>query len=165
LIIRETHLTNIHGGGAAMSTLDKVHKRDQFSRLCQHSGMSIAMFKKNFENLVSEMDGLGMDQPPDDQLALIYLGKLDRSRYDKMNVQLRNDALRGIAFPGTLKQAYDFASNWKKLDNVKTSTSGDIDSSYAFVLCDDIIPVSPDRGRKYTKRPVSKAPVSKARSA
>ena len=59
------------------------------------------------------MDGLGMVQPPDDQLALIFLGKLDRSRYDDMNVQLRNDASRGIAFPATLKLAYDLASNWK----------------------------------------------------
>jgi hypothetical protein len=67
------------------------------------------------------------------------------------------DLNNGHGFNATAISTYDLASNWKKLDNVKTSTSGDIDSSYAFVLCDDIIPVSPDRGRKYTKGPAPKA--------
>jgi hypothetical protein len=75
LIIRETHHTNLHGGGATMTTLDKVHKRDEFSRLYQQPGMNIALFKKKFEDLIIEMKSLDIDLPPDDQLALIFLDK------------------------------------------------------------------------------------------
>ena len=132
LIIRETHLTAIHGVG--LGPLELVQMKNNFGQLRQKPGVSIGEFKKDFDVLYEALLGAGVAATAQPELAMLFLSKLDPLRYAAMLAQLTNDATLGRAFPATLHAAWSVSSGWKTA-NVKTSGGSDLQS--VFVLADD----------------------------
>jgi len=135
-IVRETHFTNVNGGGqAAQSVEDILNKQQEFAMLKQKNGESIAVFKKQFDDMVKTLISMGAPAMTEAQLGMSFLLKLDAGRHGNMLVELRNQAARGVGYPDTLKKAYDLASNWHTTVQEKTS-GGDMHS--VFVLSDNV---------------------------
>jgi hypothetical protein len=104
-IIVETHVTAIHGAGPAMRELEIVTLKSKLNNMRQKPNMTIGEFKKDFDDHV--------DLLPQAELAMMFLTKLDPTRYAQMMAQLTNDATLGRAFPQTLHAAWTIASTWK----------------------------------------------------
>lgn len=132
VIIRETHLTAIHGVG--LGPLELVQMKNKFGQLRQKPGVSIGEYKKDFDVQYEALLGAGVTATAQPELAMLFLSKLDPLRYAAMLAQLTNDATLGRAFPPTLHAAWSVSSGWKTA-NVKTSGSSDLQS--VFVLADD----------------------------
>lgn len=67
--------------------------------------MSIGEFKKDFDHQIEVITGAGVDPVPQPELAMLFLTKLDPTRYASMMAQLTNDATLGRPFPQTLHAA------------------------------------------------------------
>ena len=107
-IIRETHLTRIHGVG--LGPLEIVNMKNKFALLRQKPGTSIGEFKKEFDLQYEALRGAGVPVTAQPELAMLFLSKLDPHRYATMLAQLTNDATLGRAFPQTLHAAWSVAS-------------------------------------------------------
>jgi hypothetical protein len=103
VIIRETHLTAIHGVG--LGPLELVQMKNKFGQLRQKPGVSIGEFKKDFDVQYEALLGSGVTATAQPELAMLFLSKLDPLRYAAMLAQLTNDATLGRAFPPTLHAA------------------------------------------------------------
>ena len=110
-IIRETHLTAIHGVG--LGPLEIVQMKNKFNQLRQKPGISIGEFKKEFDVQYEAICGADVPATAAPELAMLFLSKLDPHRYAAMLAQLTNDATLGRAFPQTLHAAWSVASGWK----------------------------------------------------
>lgn len=143
-IVRETHFTNVNGGGAATQTIeDLITKQQELATLKQKPGESVAVFKKRFDDLLKTLKGMGAPEQSEPQLAMSFLLKLDPVRHGSMIVELRNQAARGVEYPNTLKKAYDLASQWYTAVQER-SASGDMSS--VFVACDRVQLMKPTGG-------------------
>ena len=103
VIIRETHLTAIHGVG--LGPLELVQMKNKFGLLKQNPGTSIGEFKKLFDIEYESLLGAGVTATEQPELAMLFLSKLDPHRYSAMLAQLTNDATLGRPFPQTLHAA------------------------------------------------------------
>jgi hypothetical protein len=99
---RDRHLTNIHGGGNAMRTLQVETKKAEFNAFSQKPSVSKTDFKNQFDSKLLIMEGMGKPRPEESQLAMNFLMRLDSSRYEDMMTSLTNAAARDIPFPNTL---------------------------------------------------------------
>ena len=131
-IIRETHLTKVHGIG--FGPLEIVNMKNKFGQLRQKPGTSIGEFKKEFDLQYEALLGAKVPVTAQPELAMLFLSKLDPHRYATMLAQLTNDATLGRAFPQTLHAAWSVASGWKTA-NVKIAGGSDMHS--VFVLADE----------------------------
>ena len=113
-IIRETHLTAIHGVG--LGPLEIVQIKNKFGQLRQKPGTSIGEFKKEFDVQYETIRGAGVPTAAEPELAILFLSKLDPHRYAAMLAQLTNDATLGRAFPQTLHATWSVAIGWKTAD-------------------------------------------------
>ena len=143
-IIRETHLTAIHGVG--LGPLEIVQMKNKFNQLRQKPGTSIGEFKKEFDVQYEAICGAGVPATAAPELAMLFLSKLDPHRYAAMLAQLTNDATLGRAFPQTLHAAWSVASGWK---TASTKIAGGSDLQSVFVLADDIT-ASPTQSKPAT---------------
>ena len=134
IIIRETHLTRIHGIG--LGPLEIVQMKNKFAQLRQKPGTSIGEFKKDFDIQYEALLGAGVPATAAPELAMLFLSKLDPHRYATMLAQLTNDATLGRAFPQSLHAAWSVASGWKTA-NVKIA-GGSSDMQSVFVLADEV---------------------------
>ena len=112
-IIVETHVTAIHGAGPEMRELEIVTLKTKFNAIRQKPNVTIGEFKKEFDDQISVITGAGVDPPPQPELAILFLTRLDPTRYASMMAHLTNNATLGIAFPQTLHAAWTIASSWK----------------------------------------------------
>ena len=131
-IIRQTHLTAIHGVG--LGALELVNLKNKLSHLRQKPNVSIGEFKKDFDLQIDVLRGAGVADTPQPELAMMFLTKLDPMRYASMLAQLTNDATLGREFPQTLHKAWTVASAWK---SASTKIAGGSDMNSVFVLADD----------------------------
>ena len=133
-IIVETHVTAIHGARPKMQELEIVTLQAKLNTIRQRPNMTIGEFKKEFDDQIEIITGAGVDAPPQPELAILFLIKLDPSRYAPMMAQLTNDATLGRPFPQTLHAAWTIASGWKGL-TYKGHNGGEMHS--VFTLADD----------------------------
>jgi len=98
-------------GGAQLRVQNRLILRKQFESFKQLPGVGVAAFKKDYSEKRTALTNLGVVAPAADEEALEFLGRLDPIRFSGMMTKLRNDALRGIAMPATLDNAYQIASN------------------------------------------------------
>jgi predicted lactoylglutathione lyase len=133
IIIRETHLTAIHGIG--LGALEIVNLKNKFGQLRQRTGASIGEFKKEFDLQYEVLRGAGVADTTQPELAMLFLSKLDPQRYAGMLAHLTNDATLGRAFPLTLHSAWSIASGWK---TATTKIAGGSDMHSVFVLADEM---------------------------
>ena len=54
--------------------------------------MTIGELKNDFDDHIEIITGAGVDPPPQPELAILFLTKLDPTRYAPMMAQLTNDA-------------------------------------------------------------------------
>jgi hypothetical protein len=111
IMIRETHLTAVHGVG--LGALELVQMKNKFGQLRQKPGASIGEFKKEFDLQYEVLLGAGIAATAQPELAMLFLSKLDPQRYAGMLAHLTNDATLGRAFPQTLHGAWSVTSGWK----------------------------------------------------
>ena len=142
-IIRETHLTAIHGVG--LGPLEIVQIKNKFGQLRQKPGTSIGEFKKEFDVQYEAIRGAGVPATAAPELAMLFLSKLDPHRYAAMLAQLTNDATLGRAFPQTLHAAWSVASGWK---TASTKIAGGSDMQSVFVLADEVTRLKSSKGSK-----------------
>ena len=142
-IIVETHVTAIHGAGPEMRELEIVTLKTKFNAIRQKPNVTIGEFKKEFDDQISVITGAGVDPPPQPELAILFLTRLDPTRYASMMAHLTNNATLGIAFPQTLHAAWTIASSWKAAVS-KQLPGGEMYS--VFTLADDDRK-EPGRGR------------------
>jgi uncharacterized membrane protein YgcG len=93
-IITETHLTAVHRVSDSMRVFDQMSLRTRFAHLRQKHGVSIGVFKQEYDELK------------------VFLSKLDIVRYGEMFSFLTNRAHMGKNFPATLHDAWQVASKW-----------------------------------------------------
>ena len=141
LIITSTHLTNANGGGDEMRLFDRIQLEREFAAFSQKN-LSIGIFITKFTEWKRTLVGAGVAETQQPQLALEFLSKLDAARYGSMMTDLTNQAMRGIALPQTLAEAYTVASNWRILKSPGSSQ----ETQSVFVLADDNRGKSDNRG-------------------
>jgi hypothetical protein len=64
-IITETHLTAVHGVSDSMRVFDQMSLRTRFARLRQKHGVSIGVFKQEYDELKATLIGAGVPAMPD----------------------------------------------------------------------------------------------------
>ena len=133
-IIVETHVTAIHGAGPEMRELEIVTLKTKFNAIRQRSNMTIGEFKKEFDDQIDVITGAGVEPMPQPELAILFLTKLDPTRYAPMMAQLTNNATLGIPFPQTLHAAWTISSGWKAA-SLRQQGGGEMHS--VFILADD----------------------------
>lgn len=144
-IIVETHVTAIHGAGPEMRELEIVTLKAKLNTIRQRPNMTIGEFKKEFDDQIEIISGAGVEPPPQPELAILFLTKLDPSRYAPMMAQLTNDATLGRPFPQTLHAAWTIASGWKGATYKGQHSGGEMHS--VFTLADDDMRDTRGRGR------------------
>ena len=158
-IIRETHLTNIHGIG--LGPLEIVQMKNKFAQLRQKPGISIGEFKKDFDIHYKALLNAGVPATAAPELAMLFLSKLDPQRYATMLAQLTNDATLGGAFLQSLHAAWSVASGWKTAD---VEIAGGSDMQSVIVFADEVTGTKFksagrfQRGNKKTKAPGTQKP-------
>ena len=133
IIIRKTHLTEIHG--SIIGALEIVNMKTKFSAMRQKPSVTLGEFKREFDIQISVLTGAGVAAIPEPELAVMFLTKLDPMRFGSMMTQLSNDAALGRAFPETLTKAWTVASTWKTT-NTKLNEASDMQS--VFICADDV---------------------------
>jgi hypothetical protein len=131
IMARDTHLTAIHGADDALKVMQKESERVAFTKFMQGPNTSIGEFKNTFDKELIKLAGLGIATPVEEELAMMFLLKLDPSRYADMIAVMSNMAITGIAFPDTLHSAYNAAASWKSV-KPKMSTGETMHSVFAF---------------------------------
>jgi hypothetical protein len=121
--------------------------RTRFARLRQKHGVSIGVFKQEYDELKATLIGAGVPAMPDAEDAMEFLSKLDMVRYGEMFSFLTNRAHLGESFPATLHDAWQVASKC----TVSGPVGGKIDASgellSIFALADERSPpLRPGRG-------------------
>ena len=128
-----------------MRELEIITLKAKLNTVRQKSNMTIGEFKKNCDDHIEIITGAGVDPPPKPELAILFLTKLDPSRYAPMMAQLTNDATLGKPFPRTLHSAWTIASGWKGT-NFRAHHGGEMHS--VFTLADEDTRDARGRGRR-----------------
>lgn len=115
-IIKDTHFTSANLGGKSRMML-KMQKIKEFNSMVQKTGERIANFKQRYDEVKKVLKELGASTPNVEDEGMDFLGKLDPRRYGHMLSSIHNDAGRGKAYPGTLREAYNTASTWLNRDD------------------------------------------------
>lgn len=134
-IIKETHHTNVNGGGAQIKRLDLLDLQTSYSLFKHEPGVVLGEFLKALVDRQDVIVAAGGTALSEEDKALHFLTKLDPARYASMMADMTNDAARGNELPKTLHAAWTIASNWKMVDTKKAATSQGMQS--VFVLADD----------------------------
>ena len=77
--------TAIHGAGPEMRELEIITLKAKLNTIRKKSNMTIGEFKKDFDDHIEIVTGAGVDPPPQPELAILFLTKLDPTRYAPMN--------------------------------------------------------------------------------
>jgi len=133
IIIRKTHLTEVHG--AVVGALEIVNMKSKFNSMRQKPNVTLGEFKRDFDIQISVLYGAGVTAIPQPELAVLFLSKLDPLRFGSMMTQLSNEATLGRPFPQTLIKAWTVASTWKTTSIKITDTS---DMQSVFICADDV---------------------------
>jgi hypothetical protein len=134
-IIRETHLTDVDGGGDEMRLQRKLKLSRGFECLVQKPGDTIGQFKSDFDHFLQVLESAGATPLTQPERALTFLNKLDPVRYGTMMVDLENGAVQGRAFPQSLAAAWTLASSWK-VKSTSGAKSGERGMESVFTLAD-----------------------------
>jgi len=119
-LIKTTHLTNTTGGGAMSTLFNKVTMRLASSSLKTNSPTR--------GRLCLQMGKLKKTEP---ELAMMFLARLDISRYGIMYTEMQNDANKGFAFPQTVSDAYNIAATRKEYRGV-AAVNGNLTGVFAY---------------------------------
>jgi hypothetical protein len=116
-----THVTAIHGAGPAMSELEIVTLKSKLNTMRQKPNMTIVELKEDCDDHLEVITGAGVELLPQPELAMMFLTKLDPTRYAQMMAQLTNDATLGRPFRQTLNAAWTIASTSTRLGECNTA--------------------------------------------
>ncbi len=83
-IIKETHSTNITGGGKLSLVSNKVTMRADFDSNYRQGKASVVEFKETFINSWKTLVANGKKEVPEEELAMMFLFRLDMTRYGAM---------------------------------------------------------------------------------
>ena len=135
LIIRETHLTNVSGGGPLMKDCEAEDREIEFNQFRQTEAMSISDFYQKYRDFRTMLNGMSVAAPTGAREAVKFLKKLDRARHGDMVRDLENAAKLGTPMPATLEDAYRIAGSWK-VKQVKADQAKPAQHS-AYVLAEE----------------------------
>ena len=130
-IIKDTHSTNTTGGGKLSLVCNKVTMRAEFDNNCRQGKMSVVEFKEMFTNSWKTLVANGEKAVPEEELAMMFLLRLDMTRYGAMYTEMQNDADKGLPFPTTVHQAYTIAANRKEY-KLHTGVANNMNAVFAF---------------------------------
>ena len=83
-------------------------------RLCQYPNESVATFKDRFDYAVKAFSHHNITPPPDDQLALMFIDKLDERRYANFKKKYMRDLKRAMKPPPTcIQEALDEVNKYR----------------------------------------------------
>ena len=145
-IIKETHSTNTTGGGQLSLMCNKVTMRADFDSNCRQGKTSVVEFKETFINSWKTLVANGEKEVPQEELAMMFLLRLDMTRYGAMYTEMQNDADKGLPFPTTVHQAYTIAANRKEYKLI-SGTSGNANAIFAFADAGESFPIGGRGGR------------------
>ena len=145
-IIKETHSTNTTGGGQLSLVCNKVTMRADFDSNCRQGKTSVVEFKETFINSWKTLVANGEKEVPQEELAMMFLLRLDMTRYGAMYTEMQNDADKGLPFPTTVHQAYTIAANRKEYKLI-SGTSGNANAIFAFADAGESCPIGGRGGR------------------
>lgn len=83
-------------------------------------------FKETFSNSWKTLVANGENEVPEEELAMMFLLRLDMTRYGALYTEMQNDDDKGLPFPTTVHQAYTIAVNrkeYKQVSGTSTNTS------------------------------------------
>ena len=130
-LIKSTHLTNTTGGGEMSTLFNKVTMRKDFDLNCIQGKTSIIEFKDKFTNSWKTLLANGEAEKTEPELAMMFLARLDMSRYGIMYTEMQNDANKGFAFPQSVTDAYNIAATRKEYRGV-TAVNGNLTGVFAY---------------------------------
>jgi len=90
IMARDTHLTAIHGADDALKVMQKESERVAFTKFIQAPNITIGEFKNAFDKELIKLAGLGIATPGEEELAMMFLLKLDPLRYADMIAVMSN---------------------------------------------------------------------------
>ncbi len=101
---------------------NKVTMRADFDSNCRQGKTSVVEFKETFINSWKTLVANGEKEVPEEELAMMFLLRLDMTRYGAMYTEMQNDADKGLPFPTTVHQAYTIAANRKEYKLISGTT-------------------------------------------
>jgi hypothetical protein len=101
-IAKSTHLTHYYGVGAASAGMDKIKWNQRFHELKQKPNQSLAEFLQEFIEVMTILESLGVAKPSEPDQAMMFINRLDPTRFGPVMVFLANNAALNIAYPQTL---------------------------------------------------------------
>lgn len=138
-IIEKTHFSAVKACGlTGVSTLMLEQELFNFK---QGERVSVAEFKREFEEKLLLLKSAGVTERNDKDKALLFLMKLDPNRYSTMILTLTNDASLGRAIPETLPAMFKVANEWQVERKASNKSSSGIDS--IFHSADSIVSKKP----------------------
>lgn len=85
--------------------------RADFDANCRQAKLSVVEFKETFSNSWKTLVANGENEVPEEELAMMFLSRLDMTRYGAMYTEMQNDDDKGLPFP----EAFTIAVNRKDL--------------------------------------------------
>ena len=118
----ETHMAAVSGSAGS----DKSRVRDAYYETRQHPNESVADLKKKFDDILLVFDAVGQTRPPQEELAVDFIRKLDSNKFAGLRAELDNARLiHGTdQYPKTLVAAYELAVNYKVVKQVADHKMG-----------------------------------------
>jgi hypothetical protein len=119
--------------------------RADFDSNCCQGKTSVVEFKETFINSLKTLVAYGERKVPKEELAMMFLLRLEMKRYGAMYTEMKNGMDKGLAFPTTVHQAYTISANRKECKLI-SGTSGNA-NSIAFADAGESFPVGGRGGR------------------
>ena len=130
-LIKATHCTNTTGGGELSIMFNKVTMRKDFDLHCIQGKTTIIQFKDKFVSSWKTLLANGEGEKSEPELAMMFLARLDMTRYGAMYTEMQNDANKGFPFPQTVMEAYTIAATRKEYRS-SSGIGGDLTGVFAF---------------------------------
>ena len=102
---------------------DAYKAEEKYNNLRQRPDESLAMFKQRTDEALAAMRAVGAQTPTAARQAVAFIRRLDKYRYAELQVELENDARRGVkAYPATLADAFKVAGNYQVVKRVPSGS-------------------------------------------
>jgi hypothetical protein len=106
--VEDTHVIAATG----IALLDKRKARRNYDSLRQDPDETLVRFKERTDAAVHAMMAYGADSPPDQDQAMDFVERLDKSRYERFQLKMKDLLLfhNGEGYPANLTEAYNKAA-------------------------------------------------------
>ena len=122
-IIKQTHSV----GQTGITVEDQQIARERYWSCHMNDNESLSNFKRRFDEIIKQLEDVGLEKPGDEELSSAFLSKLDKSRFAELRSYLKNRHLvEKMTKSDNYYDALDTAS-----DNGSTTTATDLTRTLA----------------------------------